>query len=633
MIKKAKSKIYIDCPYNEKEEAKEYGAKWDREGRQWYIPKGIKILPFAKWLSPEQLSNESLTKPQKKKKSQKIKPENYLVKLLEYWLYALEYSDLNKLSESKLALRLREGELLSGKMNAPKLIDKIFEAYKDDAYEGENLDEAPVRILFGFFGKKSDSKGQVLVSFPCILNPDGSLKGAASMWPRVNKAYLEAKDHGSRQLVIGTQDDVEEYLDENSPPSDGSEWKSYLGYLNGLFLAVTSSGFIDYKHPSYNTPLAFKLIYPDNNDARIINLRALYSVLINKEHNTSPLLAKICNGMSPIASIENIAFSGGTTSHSGHMDYKYSLDSSQRKALNHFLQLKDGQLQAVNGPPGTGKTTLLRDVVASTWVNATVMSENPVCPIIIASAATNQAVTNIISSFGVDIVSTDKINIETRWIENVGSYGWFFPAISQSSKAKWQAFQLLMRKSGGKNDWSYGGIISGLNDIKKGKLKKTYIRHYNSVFIDEQHSHIDGIVTNLHTKLSHVVKEVEPRLIKLLNNTLSLLSAAPYKAYDSAVKAMSDYAEQKKQSEILFTKSTADIQQRQATASKLYGRVSFFLKRAKAIQKRSLWSYFMPFIYGPLQKIRKQKLLGDLHLEPIRKGPHLSKSLVNILEN
>ena len=615
VLKKAKSKIYIDCPYNEKEEAKEYGAKWDREKRQWYIPTGIDISPFAKWLIPQQLSNESLAKPQQKKKSQKNKPEKYLVKLLEYWLYALEYSDLNKLSESKLALKLREEELLSGKINSQKLIDQIFEAYKDDAYEGENLDEAPVRILFGFFDKKSDKKGQVLVSFPCILNLDGSLKGAASMWPRVNKAYLEAKDHGGRQLVIGTQDDVEEYLDANSPPSDGSVWKSYLGYLNDLFLAVTSSGFIDYKHPSYNTPLAFKLIYPDNNDARIINLRALYRVLINKEHNTSPLLAKICNGILPKESIENIALSGGITPHSGHMDYKYSLDSSQRKALNHFLQLKDGQLQAVNGPPGTGKTTLLRDVVASTWVNATVVSENPVCPIIIASAATNQAVTNIIGSFGVDVVSTDEINIQTRWIKNIGSYGWFFPAISQSSKAKWQEFQLLMRKSSGKNDWSYGGIISGLNDINKGKLQKTYIKHYNSVFIDEQHSHIDGILTNLHRKLSHVVKDIEPRLIKLLNNTLSLLSVAPYKAYSSAVKAASDYAEQKKQSEILFTKNVADIQQRLAAVSKLYGRISFFIKRAKGIQKRSLWSYLIPFIYEPLQKIRKQKLLGDLHLE------------------
>ena len=42
--------IYINCPYSEKDECKELGARWDRENRQWYIPAGLDTEPFQKWI-------------------------------------------------------------------------------------------------------------------------------------------------------------------------------------------------------------------------------------------------------------------------------------------------------------------------------------------------------------------------------------------------------------------------------------------------------------------------------------------------------------------------------------------------------------------------------------------------------
>ena len=51
------SKIYLNCPYSEKDECKQLGARWDNERRQWYIPVGADVEPFQKWMSTSS-SNE-----------------------------------------------------------------------------------------------------------------------------------------------------------------------------------------------------------------------------------------------------------------------------------------------------------------------------------------------------------------------------------------------------------------------------------------------------------------------------------------------------------------------------------------------------------------------------------------------
>lgn len=47
---KARVAVYLYVPFAEKDEAKKLGARWNYKRRMWYIPKGTKISPFAKWL-------------------------------------------------------------------------------------------------------------------------------------------------------------------------------------------------------------------------------------------------------------------------------------------------------------------------------------------------------------------------------------------------------------------------------------------------------------------------------------------------------------------------------------------------------------------------------------------------------
>lgn len=43
------SRTYIFVPFADRDEAKELGAKWDKDKKQWFVPSGLDLAPFAKW--------------------------------------------------------------------------------------------------------------------------------------------------------------------------------------------------------------------------------------------------------------------------------------------------------------------------------------------------------------------------------------------------------------------------------------------------------------------------------------------------------------------------------------------------------------------------------------------------------
>ena len=47
--------LYLECSFNEKDEAKAHGAKWDPRAIEggsgkWYAPAGIQLAPLSRWL-------------------------------------------------------------------------------------------------------------------------------------------------------------------------------------------------------------------------------------------------------------------------------------------------------------------------------------------------------------------------------------------------------------------------------------------------------------------------------------------------------------------------------------------------------------------------------------------------------
>ena len=47
----AATNINLKVPFNEKDQAKSLGARWNAEAKLWYVPQGVDAAPFEKWVT------------------------------------------------------------------------------------------------------------------------------------------------------------------------------------------------------------------------------------------------------------------------------------------------------------------------------------------------------------------------------------------------------------------------------------------------------------------------------------------------------------------------------------------------------------------------------------------------------
>lgn len=284
---------------------------------------------------------------------------------------------------------------------------------------------------------------------PAHLKFDGSLlfDSAEKKIPWFPREYLQPMVEPN--LAVGIVDSVDDFISSHVDQVELiKNWTDYYHYFSEFYENVTHSPFnedfinnMDKQEPIFRLEKS-SYIFIDkkiNSTRQIINLynellidespKPLYSNFIStKERASEPLLEN---------SISNMQ------SHCGQMGGEYPLSPSQREAVNHYKWMQEGDILAVNGPPGTGKTTLLQSIVADMYVKKAINQDK--APLIVASSTNNQAVTNIISSFG-SIKRIGISNLETRWIEGVDSFAVYFPSVGKIREAKSKGYQYTNQK-------------------------------------------------------------------------------------------------------------------------------------------------------------------------------------------
>jgi KaiC/GvpD/RAD55 family RecA-like ATPase len=285
-------------------------------------------------------------------------------------------------------------------------------------------------------GAEDVHKGLSVLCIPCLLDRSGTLLPDPDRHPWIPRDLLEPT---LKSVAIGTLDSYDAFV--SGLPGKATSFDDTLQIAIDLFAAVTecrlpllpSDDDDDNKLPPFSLD-GYKLVsawhgIPYEPPVIARHLIKLYDQIISDKPSL-PLLDSLRTttdrpSQRPIAVQDAEQWHAGTV---GQINRQYPLSPSQREAMVELARLSTGQVLAVNGPPGTGKTTLLQSVVAQVWVSAALRESE--CPLIVVTSTNVKAVENVLDSFA-------KIGAETgheRWHSYSGGFGLFLASESRESK-------------------------------------------------------------------------------------------------------------------------------------------------------------------------------------------------------
>lgn len=234
----------------------------------------------------------------------------------------------------------------------------------------------------------------------------------------------------SGEFAIGTVDALDAFLTETPLPemSGDGAWQDYLGHCRKMVDAVSQGwprGDADYQAIGSG----FLELAEDAN-ATVRGILDLYDKLLAEAPDV-PLLKQVVQPKQGVAT-PDLRIEREFSRRLGHSNSSFPLAEHQRQVLAWLDASTLGEVIAVNGPPGTGKTTMLLSAVAGLWVRAALRGEEP--PVIVAASSNNQAVTNIIDAFGKDFGKGEG-PFAGRWLPEVESFGMFLASHSRRLEA------------------------------------------------------------------------------------------------------------------------------------------------------------------------------------------------------
>lgn len=286
----------------------------------------------------------------------------------------------------------------------------------------------------------------------------------------LSKRDIEVFSESEALALLETQDDKQHV----------KCWHTYYMASRQLFEKLCSEGVLNNLFVSIDSARLVK-VDPLDNPAR--HIVGLYDWLAESKVSL-PLLHSfaLTNIKQHQACIEPLQ---SMVSRLGHANTHYPLAPAQRDALAQTMAMQEGEVLAVNGPPGTGKTTFVLSVVASLWVKAALAESEP--PLIIAASTNNQAVTNVLEAFSEGFEESTE-GFGGRWLPDISSYGGYFPSKSRESESS-QRYQ----------------TASFYRETERPeylvRAKASFFAHAQRAFNDKSLSQVKAVKAQLHQRL------------------------------------------------------------------------------------------------------------------------------------
>jgi hypothetical protein len=549
--------------------------------------------------------------------------------LLNYWESSLLQNNFDRLLNNKHIWWIgRQLDILEENPIKLLLEDKNLDRIVADFGKEEIIDEKDVKVIQLYvvalhLRKKDDVSlaGKVYfvipykVIFTKNLEKYEFTKLIFSECSKFNKDCLEPWGK-YENYVIGRDSLDEEYVKSNI--SVIQKYEDLFRYANNHFKYVTGSEFKEFinKNLWKNNYLNFLLTIEENQNNICKQLHATFDE-IHKD-NESNLMDLVVETEHENRNVSVEFSEQDFLKHSGQMDRSdnseriiFPIDASQRMAIMAALKMTDKSIQAINGPPGTGKTTMLQSVIASMWINFAIDEKDP--PIITATAATNQAVTNIISSFEKIPNRTNEISVYSRWIPHVLSYGWYVPSQTASLKPENEKFQKIILS----RQWKFLGKPARIFEMNVDDIESKFMSHFYKSFENTHATTLEEVKCFLHQKLSKN-QHMLSRIIKCFYELKDILKNVSGHHLLSKTKSIANELDelQHEMSQILI-KIKSLVKQKEIEES-LFERVRTSIKELNKLhlnlkKERRLfkYSYLIPVI-SFLLKQEKEYLLKSL---------------------